>query len=135
MLNNLYDPYLDLSNFTTGNTQMSPYTQIGNGWNLNVDGMNGLGGLGGINEPGFMDTWGKTIFDGLGKLGSIYMGMQNYGLAKKSLKQQREAFEKNYAAQRQLTNAELEDRQRARVASNPTGYESVESYMAKNAVR
>jgi hypothetical protein len=132
MLNNLYDPFLDMGNFTTGNSQMSPYTQMGNGWNLNADGMNGLGG---INEPGFMDTWGKSIFDGLGKLGSIYMGMQNYGLAKKSMNQQREAFEKNYAAQRQLTNSQMEDRQRARVASNPTGYESVDSYMAKNAVR
>ena len=67
-------------------------------------------------------------------LGNAYMGMQQFGLAKKALKQGKEQFEKNYAAQRQTTNASLEDRQRARVASNAGAYESVGSYMQKNGI-
>lgn len=67
--------------------------------------------------------------------GNAYMGMQQFGLAKKALAQSKEQFERNYAAQRTTTNASLEDRQRARVASNAGAYQSVGEYMAKNGVR
>ena len=83
-----------------------------------------------------------TTFNGVGGLalgtlsglGNLFMGMQNYGLAKDQLKFQKDAYNKNYAAQKQTTNASLEDRQRARVASNPTAYQSVSDYMAKNRI-
>lgn len=67
-------------------------------------------------------------------LGSAYMGMRQYGLAKDQLAFQKSAYNKNYAAQRQSTNTGLQDRQAARVASNSGAYESVGSYMDKNRI-
>lgn len=87
--------------------------------------------LGGKDRPGALSLGLQT----LGGLGSFYTGMKQYGQAKKALKQQNEHFEKNYAAQRNLVNSQLEDRQRARVASNPGAYESVGTYMDKNRIR
>ena len=63
-----------------------------------------------------------------------YLGMQNYGLAKDQFNFQKDAFNKNWAAQSKLTNASLSDRQAARVASNPTAYQSVSDYMKANGV-
>lgn len=60
--------------------------------------------------------------------------MQNYGLAKDQFNFQKDAFNKNWAAQSKLTNASLSDRQAARVASNPTAYQSVSDYMKANGV-
>lgn len=67
-------------------------------------------------------------------LGSLYMGMQQYNLAKDSLAASKAQFERNFANQVKTTNTNLEDRQRARVASNSGAYESVDSYMNKNRV-
>ena len=67
-------------------------------------------------------------------LGNLWMGMKNYGLAKNQLAFQEDAYAKNYAAQAKITDAALEDRQRARVAANPTAYASVSDYMAKNGI-
>lgn len=64
-----------------------------------------------------------------------WLGMQQYGLAKDKLAEGKRQFELNYNAQRTMTNADLEDRQKARVASNPGAYESVGSYMSKNGVK
>ena len=66
-------------------------------------------------------------------LGSAYMGLKQYGLAKDQLAFQKSAYNKNYAAQRQSTNTDLADRQAARVAAN-SSYESVGSYMDKNRI-
>lgn len=68
-------------------------------------------------------------------LGSAYMGMQQYKLAKESLAASKDQFNKNYTAQKQTTNAALEDRQRARIASNAGAYESLDSYMKKNGIQ
>ena len=67
-------------------------------------------------------------------LGSAYMGMKQYGLAKEQLQFSKDAFNKNYAAQAKMTNTSLMDRQRARVASNPGAYQSVGDYMAQNGI-
>lgn len=75
---------------------------------------------------------------GLGALqgaASLFMGMQQYGLAKKQLEEGKRQFDLNYGAQKQTTNTRLEDRQRARVASNAGAYESVGSYMDKNGIK
>jgi outer membrane murein-binding lipoprotein Lpp len=63
------------------------------------------------------------------------MGMKQYGLAKDTLAANKAQFERNFEAQRRTTNAALEDRQRARVASNPGAYQSVGDYMDQNQVR
>ena len=90
---------------------------------------------------GYKTPEGTTIngFGGLALgaasgLGNLWMGMKNYGLAKDQLAFQEDAYAKNYAAQKQTTNASLEDRQRARVAANPAAYASVSDYMAKNGI-
>ncbi len=66
---------------------------------------------------------------------NAWMGMKQYGLAKKTLAENTRQFNLNYDAQRQTTNAQLEDRQRARVASNSGAYQSVGDYMGAHAVR
>lgn len=78
--------------------------------------------------------WGGLALGGLQGLGSLYMGMKQYGLAKDQLGFQKDAFSKNYEAQKMATNTQLEDRQRARVASNSGAYQSVGDYMKQNGV-
>ena len=60
--------------------------------------------------------------------------MKQYGLAKKTLEENKRQFQMNYDAQKQSTNTRLEDRQRARVASNSGAYQSVGDYMAANKI-
>ncbi len=82
--------------------------------------------------------WGQA---GLGLLqGGLgaFMGMKQYGLAKDALAQSKKQFNLNYAAQKQTTNAALEDRQNARIASregasNP--YDSTADYMSKYGIK
>lgn len=82
----------------------------------------------GISQQG----WGGLALGGAQGLGNLYLGMQQYGLAKDALANARRQFDINYGAQKKLTNANLEDRQRARVAANPGAYQSVGDYMTKN---
>lgn len=79
--------------------------------------------------------WGNMAFGALGGIANLYMGLQQLGVAKDTLAQNKAMFEKNYAAQKTTTNAALEDRQRARVASNPGAYQSVGTYMAQNGIK
>lgn len=91
--------------------------------------------LQGKNQDG--SSYGGYGQAGLGLLqgvGSMYMGMKQYGLAKDQLAFGKEQFNKNYAAQRTTTNTALEDRQAARVAANPGAYQSVGDYMNKNRI-
>lgn len=78
--------------------------------------------------------WGQA---GLGiASGAInaWLGLKQYGLAKDTLNANKEQFALNYGAQKATTNSALEDRQRARVASNAGAYESVGKYMQKNGI-
>lgn len=68
-------------------------------------------------------------------LGNAYMGMKQYGLAKESLAEGKKQFSLNYDAQKATTNSQMEDRQRARVASNSGAYQSVGDYMAQNGIK
>ena len=91
--------------------------------------------FGGKDVNGFSSVgWGPALF-GMGK--SIFdgwMGLQQLDLAKDNLDFQKDAFSKQFENQRTLTNSELRDRQAARVASNPTAYQSVDDYMKANGV-
>ena len=94
------------------------------------------GFLGGKDANGMQTQgWGGLALGGAQALGSLYMGMQQYNLAKDTLANNKAQFERNFAAQKTTTNASLEDRQRARVASNPGAYQSVGDYMNQNGVR
>ena len=75
--------------------------------------------------------WGGLAMSGLQGLGNSYMGMKQFGLAEESLEEQKRQFNTNYQAQRQTTNSQMSDRQRARVASNPGGYQSEADYMKR----
>lgn len=93
------------------------------------------GFLGGKNADGTSSNgWGGAAFGLMQGLGSAYMGMKQYGLMKDQLQFSKDAFNKNFAAQAQTTNTALEDRQRARVASNPGAYQSVGDYMGQNRI-
>ena len=119
-----------------------------------VDGVPGLGGaaadvaggggggswwdgaLGSTDKNGVRtDGWAGTAVGALGGIAKTYMGMKQYGLAVDQLNESKRQYDANYAAQRTTTNASLEDRQRARVASNSGAYQSVGDYMNKNGVK
>jgi len=80
------------------------------------------------------DGWGGMALSAMQGIGSGILGMKQYGIAKDTLATNKANFERNYAAQRTTTNTRLEDRQRARTASNAGAYESVGSYMDRNRV-
>ena len=67
----------------------------------------------GIKTPGMLD-YGIGALSGLGNL---FMGMQNYGLAKDQLKFQKQAHADNFGIQRSLVNQQIGDRNTARAAS------------------
>jgi len=128
--------------------QISPLTLSSSG--VPAPAAAGGGGLlgsfkGWLGDTGFIGStdangvktegWGGTAV-GLGQgILNAFMGMKQYGLAKEQLAEGKRQFDQNYAAQRTTTNTALEDRQRARVASNAGAYESVGSYMARNGVK
>lgn len=70
---------------------------------------------------------GQAIFGAL-------QGNKATKLAENQFKESVRQFDLNFNAQRKTINTELEDRQRARVASNPGAYESVPDYLKKNSV-
>lgn len=79
--------------------------------------------------------YGTAALGALQGLGSLYLGMQQYNLAKDALANSKDQFNRNFAVQKNLTNSQLEDRQRARVASNAGAYQSVGEYMNQNGVK
>lgn len=62
-------------------------------------------------------------------------GFNQNKLMEKSMNQQAGQFREQMDLSKQSINRNIEDRQRARVASNPTAYESVDSYMKKYGVK
>lgn len=110
---------------------------LGGSTNATGNMFNGLSGW--LEDSGFL---GRTLGDGtkvqgwggaaigLGQgLLNGWMGMKNLGLMKDQLNFSKEQYRNNYEAQKKTTNSALEDRQRARVASNPGAYQSVGDYM------
>lgn len=110
----------------------------GEGFN---SGANAMDNTRAVEQPGLLDGafgpngWGNTAISGIGALASTFLGMKQYGLAKQTLEENKRQFQLNYDAQKQMTNTRLEDRQRARVASNPGAYQSVGAYMGANGVK
>lgn len=91
-----------------------------------------LGGFGGDNSGNMSGLqMGQLGLGGVTSLLNGYLGFQNLGLAKKQYQSQLDQFNKQWDANKKLTNASLSDRQAARVASNPNAYQSVDSYMEK----
>lgn len=111
---------------------LGSWTQGDQPWYKSLtDGMFDSTGADGMRSQGWLSP-ALGIASGIG---SLVTGRQNLKLARQQLDQNREQFNKNYAAQQQTTNTALEDRQRARVAAGGDAYESVESYMARNRIQ
>lgn len=105
---------------------------LGSGIN---DWMKSSGFLGGRAADGSMSQgWGGMALSGAQGITNAYMGMKQYGLAKDTFNENKRQFALNYDAQKKTTNSHLEDRQAARVASNPNAYQSVGDYMKKNGI-
>jgi hypothetical protein len=79
--------------------------------------------------------WGQAGLGILQGVGGLYLGMQQYNLAKDALATSKEQFNRQFEVNKNLTNSRLEDRQRARVASNAGAYQSVGDYMNQNGVK
>lgn len=92
---------------------------------------NQLGNVGSGPMSGFQT--GQLALGGVGALANLWASMQGIKLGKRQLAENTRQFGLNYGAQKKTTNAALEDRQRARVASG-SGYQSVSDYMAQNAI-
>ena len=101
-------------------------------------------GNGGASGKGFWGSmigdkenpgWGGMALGAASGLASAFMGMKQYGLAKDTLAQNKQQFQMQYDAQKSMTNSSLEDRQRARIASNPGAYQSPGDYMSKYGVK
>lgn len=126
-----------MTNFGPGGlpiTPQGPQGQSGGGiWDAlggilsNTDWLGSTNAQTGMTTPGVL----PTAVSSLSGLSDIYFGLKQYGLAKDQFRENRRQFNLNFDAQRNLTNSQLEDRQKARVASNPGRYESVSSYMNK----
>lgn len=118
-------------------TMSSGFTNSANTFNNNTT-LTGSGGSGSFLDSilgGSGDMSGLQMGQlGLGGVTSLlngYLGFQNLGLAKKQYQSQLDQFNKQWGANKKLTNASLADRQAARVASNPNAYQSVDDYMKK----
>lgn len=70
---------------------------------------------------------GQAIFGAL-------QGNKVTKLAEDQFKEGKRQFDLNFDTQRKTVNTQLEDRQRARNASNSTAYESTDDYLRKNRV-
>lgn len=91
--------------------------------------------FGGLDDKGAAS--GGWVGPAAGIASTIFGAIQGNNqlkLAKDSFAESKRQFDANYAAQRQSTNTQLEDRQRARVAANPGAYESVDTYLNKNRI-
>lgn len=88
--------------------------------------------------PDGKQGWASPVISGLTGAASAYLGYQQMKLGKSQLEQNKKIFNLNFSNQAQSINTQLEDRQRSRVAGSAGGSsqaESVESYMAKNAIK
>lgn len=117
-------------------TMSSGFTNSANTFNnTSLTGSGGSGSfldstLGGTGDMSGLQM-GQLGLGGLTSLVNGYLGFQNLGLAKKQYQSQLDQFNKQWDANKKLTNASLADRQAARVASNPNAYQSVDDYMKK----
>ena len=82
--------------------------------------------------------WGTDSINALSGIGSAWLGLQQYRLAKDSFKENRRRFDLNYNNQVQAYNTNLQERERARLAAaGVNGNDRVaalSSYMKSNGI-
>ena len=108
----------------------------GNSW-FSKDSMFGSVGTNGVATQG----WFAPVAQAGAGLVNSWLAMKQVDQAKKdfALNQekfgfQKEAFNRNFAMQAKTINTAMADRQKARLAANPSGYQSVGDYMKDNKV-
>lgn len=116
-------PGSDIPNIGASGVPGMPTPNMGGSW---FDGM-----VGTKETPG----WGGMAMGAASGISSAMLGWGQYNLAKDTLAQHKQEYAANYDAQKRTTNASMEDRQRARIASNAGGYQSVGDYMSKNGIK
>lgn len=77
----------------------------------------------------------SSVFTGIQALAGAYLGFKNMQLAKDQFGFQKDAFNKNYANQRQTYNTSLEDRIRGRTSDYQGKEQDVQKYLASNQLR
>lgn len=90
------------------------------------------------NTSNWMTNNADLLKAGVGAItGGIgaWQGMQQNKLMRDNMNMQSNQFREQMDLSKQNINRNIEDRQRARVASNPQAYESVDSYMKKYGVK
>ena len=75
-----------------------------------------------------------AILGGVGSLYGMYNARKTGKLAREQLNFTKDSFNRNFAAQANITNAQLADRQNARYARDPKAHASVSDYMKKYGV-
>lgn len=112
------------------------YTSVSNSMNMTPysqgnQGMFGQLGSWASQNADLLKAGVGLVTGGIG----AWNGFNQNKLMEKSMNQQAGQFREQMNLSKQNINRNLEDRQRARVASNPTAYESVDSYMKKYGVK
>lgn len=103
--------------------EMPTYAQ-GNSWAGNL-------GKWASQNSDLLKAGAGLITGGIG----AWNGMNQNKLMRQNMNQQAGQFREQMDLSKQSLNRNIEDRQRARVASNPQAYESVDSYMKKYGVK
>ena len=87
--------------------------------------------FGGTNAAGASTMgYAPAALSGASLLLNGFMGMKQYGLAKKQFKFAKESFNKNFALQKQTLNSRMEGLADARASADPTAASGAQ-YMAK----
>ncbi len=144
MTGDTYGGWGDMQNSMNPNFDASSYMQS----NPAIFGAQSGGGMwDSIKNSGFFNSknpttgamdqgWGGQAMGIASGLMSGYLGMKQYGIAKKTLSENKRQFDANYAVQKNLTNSRLEGRQKARNAASPDGgHMSPADYVQKYGVK
>ena len=130
---------IDLGGFEMPNSGPEDFSYLDDIQNLKLGGDNNSmwsknAAFGQMGENGWEMGWALPALKTFGGIASTYLGYKSLGLQEKAMKQGQKNFKSNFNTQAQLANTQMEDRQRARVASNPNAYRSVGSYMTQNKI-
>ena len=115
------------------------FNSIGESMGMDMSTGNYGGGGGMLSQANnWMSNNADLLKSGIGLLTGgmgAWNGMQQNKLMRQNMNQQAGQFREQMDLSKQNLNRNIEDRQRARVASNSQAYESVDSYMKKYGVK
>lgn len=136
------------ANMNTGSSGLVNFPGFGGGGSAGASAVGGSGGslfnslfsrqslFGGTDQNTGMSTggWAPVALGAGQAIFGALQGNKATALAESQFKEGQRQFDLNFDTQRKTINTQLEDRQRARNASNATAYESTDEYLRKNRV-